>query len=386
MPAVVTTLKGVIALLPLPAEAPTRETLEWKTDVMIARSSAEQRLSVRNNPRQAFRMTVPANQGRTQLALNALYGALRQNWGIPLWTEAQHVGAVSSGLDVLPAVTDLYDFRDASLALLYQSPSQFQVIEIDTVAPGQLNLLADTNLFTNAWLMPLRVGRIAEAVDRKTNGFANSIDLSFDVDDNLGWTPDAPAQFLGEDIYYDAPIIGSDTLSDSIDQRADIADYELGPVASRTPWARPQVGRPHRTVMENAAAVRAYRDWLHRRRGKFRAFWQPTFEVDLRTLSTGTVTNTLIINNDDYQTWSRRRHIAVETLTGTWLPRTITASSFLDATRVQLTLDSAINVAASNIARVSYLGLKRLNTDRVELNWRGGGVCESSVQLLELTP
>lgn len=386
MPAVPTTLKGTIALLPLPAEAPLRESLEWKTDVMIANSSAEQRLSVRNHPRQAFRMTVPANAGRTRLALNTLYGALRQRWGIPVWTEAQLIGAVSSGATTLAATVDIYDFRASSLALLYQSPTQFQVLEIDTVGSGVLNLLAETQAFTNAWLMPLRVGRLAEAVDRKTNGYTNSIDLSWDVDDNLGWTPAAPAQFLGNDIYYDAPIIGSDTLSDSIDQRADIADYELGLVASKTPWARPQIARPHRSVLENAAAVRAYRNWLHRRRGKFRAFWLPTFEADLRVLSTGTLGSTIIISNDDYQTWSRRRHIAVETAAGVWLPRTITDSSFIDATQVQLTLDSTLNVAATQVARVSYLGLKRLNTDRVELNWRGGGVVESSVTTLELTP
>jgi phage baseplate assembly protein gpV len=132
--------------------------------------------------------------------------------------------------------------------------------------------------------------------------------------------------------------------------------------------------------------MRQFREWLHRRAGRYRAFWQPTFESDFRVRSMGTVTTSLIVASDDYLPHSAQRpHLAVEAA-GVWYARTITDAVQLDADRVQLVLNSALNVAAERIARVSYLGLKRLDTDRVEMNWVGGGVCTVEMRLLELAP
>jgi len=110
----------------------------------------------------------------------------------------------------------------------------------------------------------------------------------------------------------------------------------------------------------------------------------------LRHKASGTVTNVLSIHAaDGFLDWLPfRNHVAVLTAEGVWLCRTIidAAPKPGDISTVELTLDSALNIAATNIRAISFLGLRRLDTDLVELNWRGNSVVTSTVNTVEIQP
>ena len=75
----------------------------------------------------------------------------------------------------------------------------------------------------------------------------------------------------------------------------------------------------------------------------------------------------------------------METTTG-WLARAVTLATQIDADTVQLTLNASLAVNASVIQRISWLGLWRLDADRIEINWIGGQVSGVTIPVLELEP
>lgn len=386
MPKVTTTLFGELAVLPYQAEAPVKESLEFLTDVITAYDATEERLQLRSKPRQSFNYSIPLQAWHTASAFNTEYGAIRKDWAVPIWTEAQYVGTISAGLFSIGCITAVYDLRPQSLAMLYSVGGDFQIIEINEVFSDHITLLVGTKYITGAWLMPVRKGWIQGNIDKPINGHNGKSLLTFVIDDNPVITPVAPAQYLGDDIYYDAPLLSDGSLLASLSQQQDIIDMSLGPVTRRTNWNRPQYGKPWRSLLTTPEEVRSYREFLYRRAGKFRRFWYPTFENNMRVTNTGNITTTLTIQSDSFIDYaSLRTHIAIEA-NGVWYPRAISDPIQIDAQRVQLTLSPALNVPATGITRISYLGLHRFDTDRIELSWQGGGVVESNVQILELLP
>lgn len=389
MSLVTTTLFGQLTILPIPSQVPLGERLSWKTDLFTSEDGTDEAHQVRNFPRRRYDFNLPTNHTEYQRAFNTLYGARAAQWAVPMWTEAQQLGAVSGGASNIVVTTSNYDFRADSLALLWASPRDWQVVEIETVnsGPDSLDLYGTTNAFDNAWIMPIRIGHLVGDVSRSTNSFNSEFRVAFDLEDLRELSVSAPTQYLSNDIYFDEWLFSGSNFTDKLIQRVDYVDEQLGVVSYRSPWNYGRVARPMRKILETPAEVYAFRQFLYRRAGRYRKFWQPSFDADLRVTSTGTVTDTLRINADDWDDHaSDRTHIAIQDADGNWYARNIDSTTPAPSNQLDLTLDSAINVAGPSIVRVSYLGLKRLETDVVDLDWVGGGVCQVQIRILELSP
>lgn len=386
MAKITTTLFGELAILPFQAEAPVVETLEFLTDVLTSFNGNEQRLQMRTMPRQSFEYTVPLQIWQAAKAFNTEYRAIRKRWAVPVWTQAQYVGEVTAHAATIACNTSLYDLRASSLAFLYAGPDNWQIVEISTKTGSLINVSNNLAYMNGAWLMPARLGWVADKIDKPTSGHAGKSSIKFEIDDNLEITPAAPAQYSGNDIYYDASLLSGDNLARALQSRVDIVDYELGKVVRRSPWTNARYGSPFRSILNGPAEIKTYRDFLYRRAGKFRAFWFPTFESNLRVVDTGSITNFLTIENDNFLDYDIRTNIAIQSTAGVWYPRVISSPVQIAGNRIQLTLSSPLNINAANIARVSYLGLNRFDTDRIELRYIGNGIVESEVTVLEITP
>lgn len=90
---------------------------------------------------------------------------------------------------------------------------------------------------------------------------------------------------------------------------------------------------------------------------------------------------------DDYREFApERTHIGILLDDGTWLLRTINAATASGADTAVIGLDAPININASRIRQISFLGLKRLDADRVELQWNSNRVLECTVSMMEIQP
>lgn len=385
MAKVTTTLFGSLALLPMPAQAPMVESLAWLTDVINSYNGTEERHQLRGSPRTQIQYNIPQQAWTRQRAYNTERGGLRQKWAVPVWSQVQLIGAVANAATSINCDTVNYDLRANSLALLYESEDAWQVVEISAKTDASITVTA-TQAFTRAVLVPLRIGYVSGTVRRNSNGHNAVSIVTFDLEDNVALTSDAPTQFLSYDLDTDE-VLFEDRYEAELDAEENKADYELGLVARIAPWTYTRHSMSYMKVLTTPAEVLAFRKWLHRRAGKYRAFWQPTYEHDLRVASTGTINTTIRFKKDSYQDWAAdRTHIAIQDDAGTWYPRTLSNVTSVDSTTLQCTLNAALGLAASRIRRVSYLGLKRLSSDRVELAWVGNGVCKVSIGVTELSP
>ncbi len=397
MPKVTTSLFGDLAILPYQAEAPIKETFEFLTDIIPAYDSTEERLQLRTKPRQSFNYSIPISLLKNANAFNTEYGALRNNWAIPLWTQSQYLGTLQTGYGYsygcyygsglkaeLLCDTTIYEFYENSLALLYNDFGEYQVLEIEAITKTSITITLESNLFKYAWLVPLRVGWIKSDINKVITGYDSKSTFNFVVDDNPIIEPLTPTQYLGDDIYFDLPLQDSGNIQANLTQQQDIIDSTLGLVERRTTWNNAQYGKPWNFLLESQEDIFNFKQFLLRRFGKFKQFWFPTFENNLRLKNIGIITDTILIKPDSFIDYINRSNIVFQTL-NLFLPFGISNPIQIDESTIQLTLSSNLNLYAKEILNVSYLGLYRLNTDMIEINHIGNNVATASLQILELS-
>jgi hypothetical protein len=384
MAKVTTSLFGDLSILINVAEVPTVEFLSFLTDVIEHEDGTEQRIQLRNKPRQEFAYQLKVKSNNDSDAFNTLWGSLRGKWAIPVWTDAQFVGNISIGSNFILADLANYDLRASSLAMLFDGCGNYQVLEISTLSGGGINLTTPTKEFRNSMLMPVRIGILDGNVSKPTNGYIGKVSIKYRVEDNKEFSPSAPAQYLGNDIYLEPPISNGEFPDQSIAKRQDLVDFELGKFEQRSPWLISKVGKNFRVIAFNRAELTTFKNFFYRRVGKFRPFWMPSFENNIRLLNTGVVTSTLLCTTDSYIPYTiGRTNIAIQA-NDVWYVRTLSAPTALDSSTMQLTLSSALNVPALAISRVCYLGLYRLDTDSAELTYSSPSMVECNLRVLEI--
>lgn len=377
---VTTNLYGDLILLTTPALVGANESIGFKTDIFQASDGTEQRTPLKDKARQTLSFSSLSIRQTIAQQFNVQWGGIRQLWAVPLYQERQLVGDVNS--DFIACNTSIYDFRDNSLALL-KNDAGVKLLEIVEVQSTGLQF-SESVSFDNAKLYPVRVCFISGDITRNISGVHAFMSVDFIVIDEPVIEPETPEQFLDDDLYFFALTYSGDAMQATISQQQNILDNEIGDIYQSTDWNFARYGKPYRAVLKGQQQIHDYKNFLFRRQGRYRPFWLPTYESNLRSKSTGIVTDTLFVEVDQYkQLADQRQHIAIK-CDGVWTAHTITASSFVSTSTVQLTLTPALDKAASSIQRISYLGLHRLDADSVTLNYQGAGMVEVSVPILEL--
>lgn len=379
---------GLLGLTPIPSKAPYRESLGWLTDILPSYNGGEDRVRVRNKPRQRLTDDFHAQPEKSKDVFNTVYGGMARRWAIPVWSEAREAGTVAELDTIVNVDTRFADFRAGSPVLLFGLCGKWEVHMVDELTDSTLTLATEVGTtIRGAYAIPVRVGRIVSSGQKDTGGFGADWRITYEADDNLELTPAAPTQFFGDDIYLTPGLTDNGTISETITTQLETFDYDVGLVNAFSPWANNRTVRPYRMQTETAEQAWNLRLWLHRRAGRYRPFWQPTFENDVRLAQIGAVAGTVTVQADNRIPWAANRmNLAFGLRDGTWLPRRVTADNAAGAGTRTLTLNTALNVNAADIVAISYLGFKRLDADTVELNWSGNGICDVSVPVLELTP
>lgn len=387
MAKITTSLYGELTLLPYFPMVPAIETIEFLTEIQESENGTEYRQQLRTLPRQSFGFVFSLPKKRMASAFNTEYGAIRKRWAIPLWTEFQNVGEVLAHSANIDCDTTQFDIRPDSLALLFNNEDDWQIAEISTITDTSVNITNDLHYQKSARLIPIRVGWVTDPISKDLNAIYARSSMKFFIDDLRDLTTSAtPQQYFGNDIYYTCPLLGGEFLNREISQKEDTADESLGVVTRSTPWSNARYGTIQKSLLKNAAEIFEHRQFIYRRAGRYRPFWMPSFESSLRVINTGTITTTLLIEPDSFADYVPRIHIAIKTTDGQWHPLVAVNPTVVTGGKIELTLSASLDIDASEIVRVSYLGLYRLNTDSIDYNWIGGGKVQTQCAVLEITP
>lgn len=378
----------ILGLIPLQPKRPYIESLEWFTEIVPSYNGNEETSSNRPLPRHSYRTEFCAHPEAARDVFNTVYGGLVRLWAIPLWAQGRNVGGIAAGAESIVIDTTTSDYRVDTPVFLTDGCGKWQCAYITAVNAGSLDLDRELEQMSLAFAMPIRIGRIKGTPTKTTGGFDARYTVEYEVDDNIEYDPAAPTQYYSNDIYFDYNLLDdSSEVSQQFITERETFDEELGIVEEFTPWLNNRTIQPYRVVKTSQAETWALRMFLHRRRGRWPPFWMPSFEADLRPLSIGALTTTLFVELDSYLPWAEaRKNIAIKKTDGTWIARRITNAIVSAPEVVQLTLDASLAMNASQIQFISWLGFKRLDTDKVDLQYIGNNHCVSTFPLVEIKP
>lgn len=379
-----------IVLLPVCFKDKTVETLVWLTEIHEGYDGTEQRIRGRIKPRQQLKIRAYLDRWDNQLVENLLYGWRKRIWALPMWIEARPAdSAVTEGDTVINVDTRFGDFRTDELAVIWESSRKFDVFQIGAMTDTSITMLRGANDdYANAMIMPVRSGRMLRDPKRTASGYDAVLSASFEITDNVD-LPTSPSatQVNGEDFYDVEQGYEGSGLNEQYTERIDLLDNKTGVVDYFAPWSNPKLSREFDIILEGLEEIWEHREWLHRRGGKLRPFYMPTYEYNFRVCNTGMISNVVDVVDENYANQaSARTNITVFMKDGTRTFNQITGTDTPTPGEVQLTLASPINELAEDIESIQFIGLKRLSSDRISFTWHQNNVAITQVPLVEIKP
>lgn len=366
------------------------ESLEWLTDIIEAHDGTEQRIRVRQEPRQSFDASImlddPAELSKLRVGLAAWQ---HREWGWPCWHEAVKLAAaLPAASSSIPVDTTAADFRAGCLAIVHTSPTAYEVVEVDTVAADSLTLAEPTTLEhpAGASVMPLRMARMSSQARRDDHPVgASRYNVTMQIVDNIELATEASAtQYLGYDVLSDQLLMPGETMPRQIERPLDILDPGPGAWATFARTDYPLISTDHKWMLRDRTQAWEFRRWLHRRTGRLNPVWIPsrTHDLALAVQPTAAAT-TLEIRDVNYRNVGLNvpgmTHIAAFSASGAFVCRQITGATAGSAGRENLTINAALGF--TDVTRISYLCLHRFAADRISLTWDRVGVatCRASM-------
>lgn len=383
-------------------EVPFVERLTFNTDVRARVDGSEQRTAARANFRQFFDYVILADEYDRRALQSQLYGWLSKTFAIPLWHER-----VLTTSDVIVGATTLacsstadVDFRDAGFAVIYESPTKYDVLVLDSVGANSLSFTSSpllNNYSSGATVMPIRVAFF----QKNLQGSRYVRDLekfvaSFQVLDN---TTGAPAgSTSGWDTYGgyvlldDPNVVQQDETPEGWTQRTYLLDSDVGVVNVTSRWDYSRHSSVKGFRCQNRAAVLKLRRLLLALYGRQKAFYLPTFAEDLTVvadIANGGVT--LDVENVGYTRFTQNRQnrsiVRVTFTDGTTLTRGVDSSLEVSDTVERLSLDSTwpADRAVDEVSRVEFFELCRFDTDQFSLRYERFGLASVTAPVVSVT-
>lgn len=366
------------------------ESLEWFTEVMRCKG-AEQRLALRPQARQGHMFEYLLDEQQLARAKSLARFCSAQEVLVPGWESMTRLGAVPFGTSVLTFDTTFSPYREGGQVIVLQADDHYEVRTVDALAEDGITLSAPLGRsYGLAFVMPLRPSRFAQDFDatRGTNPLTRAQGRFVTTDvyslEGLGLAPDYPV-YMGYDVLTDRTVLISSVRERYVRESTEF-DNQLGVL-----WADAEYKYPIQTSqlswsIDDRQRLWAIRAWLDERRGKWRGFWMPSWNLDfILTAPTLVTDDTMTVRNTDYRLYEGVRDIMILTTSGnTYFRRVISAAPGILGTEV-LTLSAPIGVALdpAQVQAICLLTFTRLDADRVEIRHRAAKGADIMIPVME---
>ncbi|MFA5409953.1 MAG: hypothetical protein WC343_14360, partial [Bacilli bacterium] len=365
------------------------EELRWNTNILQTRSG-EQRISFLEAPRQAFNYEFfrpPTEIAEIKAAVDDRCHGI---WGVPVWKEHAVVTA-TVGSSAINFDTSYADYQEEGWAILWESPEKAAAVYITTVRVDGIDIdpvLGES--FENAWIMPMQRAYTPEGIEfTRSEGTWTRFTGQFLCIDNVDLaTTSTYPQYRSHDVLTDGNyVIGN--MSERIMRPIAQIDNGQGPITVIATQDYTNFARSLGTSTTTKAALWAWRQWLHARRGRWKPFWLPTRNQDFVLAATITALTTDIEITGGAM-FARHNVFPCDfmmTLTNgnTYYRRILTATT-APGGNTTMSIDSAlgVEVAASAISQWCLMDLVRLNSDEITLEHSNPYNMETNIPVMRV--
>lgn len=374
-----------VVVFPFPPNwtSPVEDTLEHMTAMETTYTGKEQISELRAKPRRILQYNFRLWGNDANRFDNLLFGWTGRLFGVPLWHEKSKLqSAIAVNDDVLLLETDDRSFEAGQSIILYESATNYEVAEIETVGSGTLTLARGV---VSAWPIRTRVFPIMVTAPGAQQSTKRSTDTHLDglvrFTSHPSFAPirlpttAAPLTYRGEELF-----IGrhnwATPVQIEIEARQTMVDEGTGVFSLIRRASFPLITRGFRWLLRDRTYATTLRQFFGRRRGRLKPAWMPSGVRDFRLLQAAVSGDTTIyVEANDYESMialhPARRDIVIVLRTGQIIARRIVSAAVDEFGRGVLSLDSALGVAVdpAKVKRISYLGLYRLASDQVTFSW-----------------
>ena len=366
------------------------EGYEWKTDI-ITSYNKEQRIAMRDIPRQEFKYSYQLSQSdfsKSKAALNRWAGRI---WGVPAWSQVEEVGSLNEGATAIDIDTRLKDYFAGDSAFIWQSNDDNLVVNLQDVAEDRLTLeLPLSRGFDRAFICPLRYGWTLGGIDFVRDDFEIvRASARFELTDNKDFSGDA----TGYDRHDDLDVIRSNTvlvsgsLNEKISKELEIIDNGLNNFDAKPKNNFIKFKQNITFDISDKAEQINFRKWIFSLKGKQKPFWLPSWNNDLHLASDVPSGSTNIVCIPiGYANFYDIKDIAIRMNDGTKIYNRILASIENDDGNEVYTLRDTIdqNINTSNVEIICFMSKVRLDTDRLTMNHKNAGRITGSLAVVEV--
>jgi hypothetical protein len=377
---------------PFKPETDFIETLEWKTDVLRARS-AEQRIALRAAPRRNYSLE---HFFRSKAYSNARI-LMRQaaSFLVPDWTLGNDVVNVTLGMGVAIA------FPTAELGLavgdqmiVWQSALVYQQIEVQSFdANGIVAVQVQTEM-DRASIYPLVPALCQNGLSlrRMSNDLATG-GVEMEVTANADLSASSYAQYRGHDIMPDRPLSNRGALNEAVIWPNEYIDNQLGGPAMLRERSYPDDKFTLSWEIDERTSRIAFKKWLYSRKGKQKVFWASSWAEDLDLAADiGAADTAITIFTPPGVTDLGMTAFDIDIATTAGVHYYVQITNVAEGLPVggldtlSLSLAAALGAALSvaEVARISFLRCARFDSDRVEIRHQGGEVCSITIPCIEV--
>ena len=381
-------------------QTPIRETLAFKTDVIRLFDGTEQRIKLREAPRQAFDFSVRTDDDRTRDSINAvLFDWQARVFGVPLWFEAEPLDAAIAINDLVIMVdTTTSDYRVDGLVMVYDGNFNFEALEVDSFTASSITV---KTAFTKAFdllstiVMPIRTAYTKPSLSNTRFAIGPSdFSMTFDVLDNIDLADiGAVTTFLGTGQTIAKPVLdglnfmSGNTIAEGIRRKVIELDHQTGPKITFSPWSKGKPIYQFATEAKSQLEVWDFRKLMHFLKGSQTAFYIPTGRRDFKPLADigDTATSFQIPNigwTDFVGSITPRSDLLILRTDGTQSLHLVTGSTVASPDVELITISPGITPALplAELDRMSILTLSRIIDDKVTISHRRPGEARISIK------
>ena len=371
-----------IILFPFQPEAPVIEVLRSHSEVLTHADGSEQRIGLRKAPRQIIEYRVFQDGDNERDRLNAmLYDWQDKVFGVPIWWEARYLtSAITAPTDTIQVDTRYGDFRVGGLVALFNTFSDFEILEIQSMTDSQLVFTSQVQTSrqpNDIVVMPVRTAYAEGDIGQSRYPIGPTVtNLRFTTLDNEDLADVSTfGTYNGKVLIDRANIIDGNTVPEGFLRRIEVLDPKTGVPAQLSPWAK---SKPRIQLGLNGHSLKEtweIRQLFHALGGQLTSFYLGTGRNEI--IPTTDIVDTATSFQIEFLDFTKfyeaapvapRGHIQITRTNGTKSQHQITAAQLITPGLVeQLTVTPAITPALplSQLSRIEFLTLARLRGDDV---------------------
>lgn len=362
-------------------DAPVYFYKRWLTSFQLSINNTPKRSALYTWPRRRLKYQAIANSyAEASYIKRVIFKNLNNVWGVPYWMDAAYISSqAASGQAIINVTSTQYrNFEVGAEVILFNSLSDY---EVGTIASFDSTSITLNSNLLNTWevnekIYPILKGRIkktktiAYLTDQKSR---IEIEVDEEYDEITRYTPEISSfpTYGSYPVFNTAPD-WTEPIETTVNHEYRVLKW-YGKSQDWSQWTESELRHKSLYYGESKQAISEIINFFDYHKGRWGAFWRPSWvsDVKLATTLTGAETN-IEIESIAYSDW-------IGTAPGTYLMflwpdgsyeiREVTSSPDNTHIVIASSLGTAVTSAQLSKMLVSFISLSIFNQDEIEIKY-----------------